>query len=153
MAQKVKNLPAMLETRVQSLGGADPPEKEMATLSITSSAVNLLKDKLQAIKARLALSDGSLLVGPTSSTLLLGHSFLPGDPPALPPHTLRSKAHCVEAQKVYFLFTNSRHLGLCNSELMSQGMQRRDAQDHGLWMRSPGSVTKEAPSPEMLGVT
>ena len=31
MAQTVKNLPAMQETRVQSLGGEDPLEKEMAT--------------------------------------------------------------------------------------------------------------------------
>ena len=31
MAQKVKNLPAMRETRVQSLGQKDPLEKEMAT--------------------------------------------------------------------------------------------------------------------------
>ena len=29
----VKNLPAMQETRVQSLGGKDPLEKEMATHS------------------------------------------------------------------------------------------------------------------------
>ena len=33
MAQKVKNLPAMQETRVQSLGQEDPLEKEMATHS------------------------------------------------------------------------------------------------------------------------
>ena len=32
MAQKVKNLPAMLETWVPSLGGEDPLEKGMATL-------------------------------------------------------------------------------------------------------------------------
>ena len=31
MAQMVKNLPAMQETRVQSLGREDPLEKEMAT--------------------------------------------------------------------------------------------------------------------------
>ena len=31
MAQIVKNLPAMLETQVQSLGWNDPLEKEMAT--------------------------------------------------------------------------------------------------------------------------
>ena len=31
MAQSVKSLPAMLETRVQSLGWEDPLEKEMAT--------------------------------------------------------------------------------------------------------------------------
>ena len=33
MAQMVKNLPAMQETRVRSLGGEDPLEKEMATHS------------------------------------------------------------------------------------------------------------------------
>ena len=33
MAQLVKNLPAMLETRVQSLGWEDPLEKGMATHS------------------------------------------------------------------------------------------------------------------------
>ena len=33
MAQTVKNLPAMWETRVRSLGQEDPLEKEMATHS------------------------------------------------------------------------------------------------------------------------
>ena len=33
MVQMVKNLPAMQETRVQSLGQEDPLEKEMATHS------------------------------------------------------------------------------------------------------------------------
>ena len=33
MAQMVKNLPAMPETRVQSLGQEDPLEKGMATCS------------------------------------------------------------------------------------------------------------------------
>ena len=33
MAQTVKHLPAMQETRVQSLGKEDPLEKEMATHS------------------------------------------------------------------------------------------------------------------------
>ena len=33
MAQMVKNLPAIQETRVQSLGREDPLEKEMATHS------------------------------------------------------------------------------------------------------------------------
>ena len=33
MAQTVKCLPAMQETRVRSLGGEDPLEKEMATHS------------------------------------------------------------------------------------------------------------------------
>ena len=33
MAQTVKNLPSVQETRVQSLGGEDPLEKEMATHS------------------------------------------------------------------------------------------------------------------------
>ena len=35
MAQTVKNLPAMWETRVQSLGQEDPLEKGMATHSRT----------------------------------------------------------------------------------------------------------------------
>ena len=35
MAQAVKNLPAMQETQVQSLGQEDPLEKEMATYSST----------------------------------------------------------------------------------------------------------------------
>ena len=34
MTQLVKNLPAMEETQVQSLGGEDPLEKEMANHSI-----------------------------------------------------------------------------------------------------------------------
>ena len=33
MSQMVKNLPAMQETQVQSLGWEDPLKKEMATLS------------------------------------------------------------------------------------------------------------------------
>ena len=33
VAQSVKNLPAVQETRVQFLGWEDPPEKEMATHS------------------------------------------------------------------------------------------------------------------------
>ena len=33
VTQMVKNLPATQETRIQSLGGDDPLEKEMATLS------------------------------------------------------------------------------------------------------------------------
>ena len=33
VAQKVKNLPAMWETQVQSLGWEDPLEKDMATYS------------------------------------------------------------------------------------------------------------------------
>ena len=35
MAQTVKHLPVMWETRVQSLGWEDPLEKEMATYSNT----------------------------------------------------------------------------------------------------------------------
>ena len=35
VAQTVKRLPAMWETRVRSLGGKDPLEKEMATHSST----------------------------------------------------------------------------------------------------------------------
>ena len=35
VAQKLKRLPGMKKTRVRSLGGADPVEKEMATHSST----------------------------------------------------------------------------------------------------------------------
>ena len=35
LVQLVKNLPAMQETRIQSLGQEDPQEKEMATHSST----------------------------------------------------------------------------------------------------------------------
>ena len=35
VAQRLKHLPGMQETRVQSLGGEDPLEKEMATHSST----------------------------------------------------------------------------------------------------------------------
>ena len=35
VAQMVKNLPAMQETQVQSLGWGDPPDKGMATHSST----------------------------------------------------------------------------------------------------------------------
>ena len=35
MAQRVKRLPTMRDTRVQSLGGEDPLKKEMATHSST----------------------------------------------------------------------------------------------------------------------
>ena len=37
MAQRLKRLPPMWETRVQSLGWEDPLEKEMATDSSTSA--------------------------------------------------------------------------------------------------------------------
>ena len=37
MAQIVKNLPAMQETQIQSLGWEDPPEKGMATHSIITA--------------------------------------------------------------------------------------------------------------------
>ena len=35
VAQTIKHLPAMWETRLRSLGWKDPPEKEMATHSST----------------------------------------------------------------------------------------------------------------------
>ena len=42
VAQAVKNLPAMQETRVQSLGREDPLEKEMAIHSSTLAWKNLM---------------------------------------------------------------------------------------------------------------
>ena len=41
MAQMVKNLPAIEETRIQSLGWEDPLEKEMATHSSILAAHNI----------------------------------------------------------------------------------------------------------------
>ena len=41
VAQRVKHLPAMLETWVRSLGGEDPLEKEMATHSSILAWKNL----------------------------------------------------------------------------------------------------------------
>ena len=42
VAQSVKNLPAVQETRVQSLGWEDPLEKEMATHSSILGLKNLM---------------------------------------------------------------------------------------------------------------
>ena len=44
VAQKVKRLPAMWETWVQSLGREDPPEKEMATHSSNSCLENSMDE-------------------------------------------------------------------------------------------------------------
>ena len=63
MAQTVKNLPAMQETQVQSLGQKDPPEKEMAThASILAWEIPWIEepDGLQSLgsqKSRIQLSD------------------------------------------------------------------------------------------------
>ena len=48
LAQKVKHLPAMRETWVQSLGQEDPLEKEMATHSGTFAWKIPWKEKLQS---------------------------------------------------------------------------------------------------------
>ena len=42
VAQSVKNLPSVQETPVQSLGGKDPLEKEMATHSSILGLENLM---------------------------------------------------------------------------------------------------------------
>ena len=47
VAQIVKNLPAMLETQVWSLGGKDPLEKEMATHSSILACRNPWTEELQ----------------------------------------------------------------------------------------------------------
>ena len=59
MAQTVKRLPAMQETRVQSLGWEDPLEKEMATYSST------LAWKIpwtEVAKSQTRLSDSLILI-------------------------------------------------------------------------------------------
>ena len=63
MAQIVKNLPAMQETQIQSLGWEDPPEKGMATHSIivawripwTEESGRL--QSMESAKSRTQLSD------------------------------------------------------------------------------------------------
>ena len=55
MAQTVKNLPAMQETRVQSLGGEDPLEKGMAThSSIIASRISWTEEpgRLQSMRSQ-----------------------------------------------------------------------------------------------------
>ena len=55
MAQSVKNLPAMQETQVQSLGQEDPVEKGMATLSsILASEIprTVMPGRLQSMGSR-----------------------------------------------------------------------------------------------------
>ena len=64
MAQRIKRLPAMRETRVQSLGWEDPLEKEMATQSsILAWRIPWMKDS------------GRLQVRKESDTTEQLHSF------------------------------------------------------------------------------
>ena len=57
MAQVVKNLPAMWETRVRSLGQEDPLEKEMATHSIILAWEILWTEKPCGYSLRVTESD------------------------------------------------------------------------------------------------
>ena len=58
MAQLVKNLPAMQETWVQSLGWEDPLEKGMATYSLYSGLENYMDCVIHGVtKRRTQLSD------------------------------------------------------------------------------------------------
>ena len=58
MAQTVKNLPAVLETRVQSLGWEDPLEEGMAThSSILAWRIPVDRGAWQATVHRIAESD------------------------------------------------------------------------------------------------
>ena len=45
VAQTVKNLPAIQETQIQSLGGEDPLEKEMATQYCQYSCLEIPVDR------------------------------------------------------------------------------------------------------------
>ena len=61
MAQKVKNLPAMQETRVQSLGWEDPLKKEMAThSSILARRIPIEREAWPAIVHRVTKSQTQL---------------------------------------------------------------------------------------------
>ena len=62
MAQMVKRLPAMREIWVQSLGGEDPLEKEMAThSSILAWKITWMEEpgKLQSVGSRTRLRDST----------------------------------------------------------------------------------------------
>ena len=57
MAQKLKHLPGMQETRVQSLGREDPLEKEMATHSSTLAWRTPWTEEPGVAKSRTQLND------------------------------------------------------------------------------------------------
>ena len=64
MAQSVKNLPAMQETQVQSLGQEDPVEKGMATLS------SILASEIPRKKSLAGYSPWGHVESDTTNTLI-----------------------------------------------------------------------------------
>ena len=62
VAQTVKNLPAAQETRVQSLGGEDPPEKGMAThSSILAWRISWTEEPAEHVPHNVSLTQWELL--------------------------------------------------------------------------------------------
>ena len=81
MAQKVKHLPAMWETRVRSPGQEDPLEKEMAVHSSTLAWKILWMEEpggLQSMESQRVVHDraASLPLSNTSRRWMLVSSFL-----------------------------------------------------------------------------
>ena len=73
VAQRLKHLPPMQETRVQSLGREDPLEKEMAThSSILAWRIPWTEEPggLQSTKSRTRLSDFTYLLGSLISVIV-----------------------------------------------------------------------------------
>ena len=83
VAQRVKHLPAMWETRVQSLGQEDPLEKEMATHSSTVAWKISWMEEAGGLQ-----SMGSQRIGHNGATSL---HFLPENSPS-PCHLYYSKS-------------------------------------------------------------
>ena len=68
MAQMVKNLPAMQETKVQSLGLEDPLEKGMAThSSILAQRISWTEEPGGVTKSQTQLSDSHFIAQPVLS--------------------------------------------------------------------------------------
>ena len=72
VAQLIKNLPAMQDTQVRSLGWEDPLEKEMATHSV----LFIVEFHRQKSQADYRLWDHKELIWETGRLLLLSHENL-----------------------------------------------------------------------------
>ena len=70
MAQRVKRLPAMRRTWVRSLGGEDPPEKEMATHSSILAWKTPWMEKPGGLQSEVALTKAASGRSPNNYFLL-----------------------------------------------------------------------------------
>ena len=75
MAQRLKRLPARQETQVQSLGGEDPLEKEMAT-HCSILAWRIPRTVHRVAKSRTRLSDFTFFPHPKTASTSVHPGFL-----------------------------------------------------------------------------